>query len=439
MSRKKVVVIGAGAGGLMAAGRAAECGAEVLLLEKMNRPGRKLLLTGNSRCNLTNSRDLDDFIPMYGPSGRFLYPAFRCFFREDLVSLLKKHGVAAQQENDGRVFPASGKAADVLHALEQFARSGGAAIRTNTAVSSIDVKDGSVTGVCTAGCAFSADAVVLAAGGASYPQTGSNGDGVKVAAALGHRISKLRPALVPLVINDNPSVRQLQGLTLRNVRVTSYACTTRDIPAVKQVSVDAGRGIPGRKARLPLIESRRGDIVFTHFGISGPPVLLMSLPVACALEEGPVSLAIDLLPDKDPEQAGHELQALITSHGKQQVHNILSTLVPARLAGLLLAQIGMEAGEKCNQVATFQRKELTRILKSFALEISGVRPLAEAMVTAGGISLDEIDARTLQSRLVKGLYFCGEVMDIDADTGGFNLQAAFSTGWLAGESAAASF
>ncbi len=438
MSRRKVVVIGAGAGGLLAAGRAAQCGAEAVLLEKMDRPGTKLLLTGNTRCNLTNAREIDDFISMYGPNGRFLHRAFRHFFREDLLSLLKKYGVSTRQETDGRIFPASGKAADVVRALEKFALSGGVILHTNAAVNSVDASSGRVTGVTAAGRVFAADAVVLATGGASYPQTGSNGDGYRLSITLGHRIVKLKPALVPLVVKEQSAVKQLQGLSLRGVRITSFACAAGDIPSGQRLTGDIGRGTTGSKARKPLIESRMGDAVITHFGISGPAVLLMSLPVSRALDSGPVSISIDLLPDKDLSHAGDDLRALFSACGRQQVHNVLSTLIPARLADLLLEQVEVPATRKCNQIATFERDKLTRALKSFSLDISGARPLAEAMVTAGGVSLDEINPRTLESRLVKGLYFCGEVMDIDADTGGFNLQAAFSTGWLAGESAATS-
>lgn len=436
MSRKKVIVIGGGAGGIMAAGRAAELGAEVLLLEKMERPGKKLLISGNTRCNLTNAPELDDFISMYGDNGKFLYGAFRCFFRADLLLLLHKYGVRTSQEPDGRIFPSSGKSSDVVLALQRYMLDHGAKVLTGKAVLDIEVNDGYVISVRTRDATYDADAVVLATGGASYPQTGSTGDGYKLAFRLGHSIIKLRPALVPLIVKEKELVKKLQGISLRDVRLTSFSCDASAVDIKLLPKHDSGRGIRGRKPREPVMESRSGDIIFTHFGLSGPAVLLMSLAIVEALEKGPVSIAIDLLPEKDLRQLRDELQMHFDTHGGKFIRSIVAEFLPARMAGPLLENAAIPADKRANQASAAERDLIVHSIKSLRLNIAGACPLTEAMVTAGGVSLDEIDPRTMESRLIKCLYFCGEVMDIDADTGGFNLQAAFSTGYLAGESAA---
>jgi hypothetical protein len=436
MKARQVVVVGGGAAGLLAAGRAAQKGAAVTLLEKMERPGKKVLISGNTRCNLTNTLSLDGFISMYGGNGKFLYPAFTRFFRDELLELLGRYGVSTLVEPGGRVFPASGRAADVVRVLQQYMIENGVNLVTGTRVDAIEIIEGRATAVKTAGAVYPADAVVIAAGGSSYPQTGSAGEGYRVAAALGHTIVKLRPALVPLVVKEIEKDGALQGISLQDIRLTSFACPAEEIDISRIPRQDCGRGIPGRKARAPLIESRGGGLIFTHYGVSGPAVLLMSLAVADALESGPASLSIDLLPAKGQKQLEEELQSAFDRHGGRFVHNILEDLVPGRVAAMVLASAGVNPEIKGGRVSAVQREALSRTLKDLRFNIRRTRPLAEAMVTAGGVSLDEVDPRSMQSKLVKGLYFCGEVLDIDADTGGFNLQAAFSTGWLAGESAA---
>ena len=436
MSSKKIVVAGGGAAGMLAAGRAAQKGASVTLLEKMERPGKKVLISGNTRCNLTNTLNLDGFISMYGGNGKFLYPAFQRFFREELLELLKRYGVSTVVEPGGRVFPASGRAADVAQALQQYLEENGVKLVTGTRVDEIEIIKGCISAVKTADTVYPADAVVLATGGSSYPQTGSTGDGCRMAAALGHTIVKLRPSLVPLVVKEKEQAGALQGISLQDIRLTSFACPAQEINISRIPHRDCGRGIGGRRPRPPLIESRKGGLIFTHYGVSGPAVLLMSLAVADALDTGPASLSIDLLPATGQKQLAEELQSAFDRHGGRFVQNILEELVPARVAGMVLGNAGVHPEVKAGRVSAGQRESLSLSLKDLRFNVERTRPLAEAMVTAGGVSLAEVDPRTLQSKLVNGLYFCGEMLDVDADTGGFNLQAAFSTGWLAGESAA---
>ena len=436
MSARKVVVAGGGAGGMLAAGRAAESGADVTLLEKMQRPGNKVLVSGNRRCNLSNTREVNEFISMFGPNGRFLYPAFDHFFRDDLLKLLSRLGVKTRAEPDGRIFPLSGNSADVVTALEKYMSLNGVKVVTGAKVSSVEVTGGSIVSVLTASADYPAEAMVLATGGASYPQTGSAGDGYRLAEKLGHSVTRLRPALVPLVVTEIHAAADLQGISLPDVRLTSFACRAADIDTANSPRTDRGRGLGAGRPRSPVVESRRGSIIFTHYGLSGPAVLLMSLAVADALALEPVSLAVDLVPDKTLSQLNEGLKEAIGAHGGRQIKGLLSESLPERIVQAALAGAGMPAGVKAGQVTATQRHAIARALKGFAFDVEGTRPLAEAMVTAGGVSLKEVDPRSMQSKIIRGLYFCGEVLDIDADTGGFNLQAAFSTGYLAGECAA---
>ena len=436
MKAKKVVVVGGGAAGLLAAGRAAQKGAAVTLLEKMESPGKKVLISGNTRCNLTNTLSLDGFISLYGGNGKFLYPAFTRFFRQELLALLGMYGVKTLVEPGGRVFPASGRAGDIVRALQQYLAENGVNLLKGTRVAEIEISKGRAAAVKTAGGVYPADAVVLAAGGSSYPQTGSTGDGYRMAAALGHTIVKLRPALVPLVVKETGKAMALQGISLQDVRLTSFACPAQEIPVSHIPHHDCGRGIGVRRPHPPLIESRGGALIFTNYGVSGPAVLLMSLAVADALDAGPASLSIDLLPATGQKQLADGLQSAFDRHGSRFIQNTLEELVPGRIAAMVLDNAGVHPEIKAGRVSAGQREAICHTLKDLRFNIQKTLPLAKAMVTAGGVSLAEVNPRTMESKLVKGLYFCGEVLDIDADTGGFNLQAAFSTGWLAGESAA---
>jgi predicted flavoprotein YhiN len=436
VTAKRVIVIGAGAGGMMAAGRAAVVGARVLLLEKTDGPGKKLLISGKTRCNVTNSKELDEFITMYGVNGRFLYRAFHRFFRDDLLEFLKRYGVTTKVEEDGKIFPASDDARDVARALTSYMREHGVELRANAKVTGIAVDNGRVTGVQTAGETYPAQAVILATGGCSYPGTGSSGDGYRIAAALGHTIVKLRPALVPLTAREAALAKSMQGVSLSNVRLTAYQCAADEIDTAKTPKRDCGRGIPGRKPDAPVIESRTGELMMTHSGIGGPTTLLMSLAIVDALERGPVSVSIDLKPDIDEDKLRKQLQNDLDRHGKKSYRNILGELLPPKMIEPFVEMTNLPADKRGHEISAEERERLLSSLKSLRFNIEGPLPISAAIVTAGGVSLDEIDPYTMASRLIEGLYFCGEVMDIDANTGGYNLQAAFSTGYVAGEEAA---
>ncbi len=401
---ERIVVIGAGASGLMAAGRAAETGAAVQLLEKTERPGQKILISGKTRCNLTNTRELDDFILMYGANGRFLYGAFRRFFREDLLAFLRRYGVETKAERGGRIFPASDDAHDVVRALEQYLAENGVEVFTCAPVIDIMLDKDGVTGVRTPSGEYPAKAVVLAAGGASFPATGSTGDGYRLAAALGHTIVKLRPALVPLVVQEIERAAAMQGVSLRNVRLTAFQCPADAINLSLVPQYDCGRGT-GKRPRAPVIESRLGEMMMTHFGLGGPIVLRMSLAVVDALERGPVSVTIDLKPGLDEAQLRQRLQRDFESYSRRSYRNILKALLPNKMVDTFVALTGIPPEKPGHQISAGEREKLLSLLKSLRFNIKSPLPLAAAMVTAGGVSLKEIDPRTMASRLVKGLYF----------------------------------
>ena len=423
MINKRVIVIGAGAGGMMAAGQAASCGAEVLLLEKMEQPGKKILISGKSRCNLTNTKELEEFIQAYGINGRFLYPAFKRFFRDDLIDFLKKLGVLTKAERGGRVFPESDDAHDVVSAFRRYLNENRVKLQTGVNVKAIAISGGRVTAVKTDQAEYPCDAVILATGGSSWPATGSTGDGYKIASALGHTIIKLRPALVPLIVEEIDLVKSMQGVSLKNIRLTAYQGESESI------------GQP--RSTKTIIDSQMGEMMITHFGLGGPLTLLMSLDIVDALEKGPVSVAIDLKPGLSIKQLQIRLQRDFDSYNKKSFQNILKELLPLKMIDSIVRLSGIDPNKQGNQINAKERDSLITLLKSLRFNIKGPLPLGSAMVTAGGVSLKEIDPRTMASRIIKGLYFCGEVMDINADTGGYNLQAAFSTGYLAGESATA--
>jgi len=419
--KKKVIVIGAGASGLMASGRAAEKGASVLLLEKMPSPGRKILISGKTRCNLTNTRDLEDFISAYGANGRFLYGVFHRFFRDDLLEFMRRYGVETRAERGGRIFPASDDAADVVHAFQKYLDEFGVELCTGVKVNHITVVDGKVTGVQTDKGDFPAGAIILAAGGSSFPATGSTGDGYRMANETGHSLIKLRPGLVPLTVEEVELAKSMQGVSLKNVCLTAYQG--------RSDTIDAPR------VRKKIIDTRQGEMMLTHFGLGGPLTLLMSLAIVDALENGPVSVAIDLKPALKLKQLQLRLQRDFDTFSKRTLKSLLKGLLPQKMIEPVSKLSGIPADKPGHQINAKERDGLAALLKSIRFNITGSLPLSTAMVTAGGVSLKEIDPQTMASKLVKGLYFCGEVMDIDADTGGFNLQAAFSTGYVAGTNA----
>lgn len=429
-----IIVIGGGAAGLMAAGRAGEVGARVLLLEKTDGCGKKILVSGKTRCNLTNSAELKKFISMYGANGRFLHSAFHRFFRPELLSFLEGHGLATKVERGGRIFPVSDDAQDVVKVFKKYLAAGNVKVKLNTQVTSIATED-AIFSVKTSTGNYRCAAVIIAAGGASWPATGSTGDGCKFSAMLGHGIVKLQPALVPLIVHEQKLAKSMQGVSLRNVRATAFQGKAVLIDSTLIPQIDYGRG-EKKVPRPPLIESRFGEMLFTHFGLGGPIILLMSLSVTEALEHGQVSILIDLKPALTKEQLHKRLQRDLDQSGKRKIAGIIKEYLPAKMIEPFIEQTGIDKETLAHQINAIQREKIVETLKALRFNIKSPLPLEKAIVTAGGVALDEIDPRTMASKKMEGLYFCGEVMDIDADTGGYNLQAAFSTGFVAGDSAA---
>ena len=413
----RVVVIGGGPAGMMAAGRAAECGADVLLLEKGPKLGRKLSISGKGRGNISNNAELSAFIEAFAPKGKFLYGAFSRFFRDDLLDLLHEHGVETKTERGGRVFPSSDRASDVTEALTRWLEQSGARVRLNTRARAVELADGRVSGVGAYGGRMDANAVVIATGGASYPKTGATGDGYAIALDAGHSIVPPTPALSALVTEED-WVPHLQGLSLRNV-------AARLLVGPHDGSVIEN---PNKQAR------EFGEMIFTHFGISGPIVLTISRGVDALLKMGRVVVSIDLKPALSAEDLHARLIRDFTT--ARQFHNCLRDLLPRLMVDTFVSLVGIEAGKPANSITAQERGRIVGLLKDFRVTIKGMAPLAEAIVTAGGIPTAEVDSRTMMSKIVPGLFFAGEVIDVDAKTGGFNLQAAFSTGSVAGESAA---
>jgi predicted Rossmann fold flavoprotein len=419
--RRRVIVVGGGAAGLLAAGSAASAGGDVLLLEKMEGVGRKLGLTGKGRCNLTNVARPEEFIARFGPQGQFLRQALYRFSSSELIDLLAGQDIGVEVERGGRVFPAAEGAPGIARALLRWARAMGARAMVRTTVDRLIIVGTRVRGVETrrsgsaeggiGQTAHEGDAVILATGGRSYPATGSTGDGYRLAESAGHRLVPLRPSLVPLE-TDGDTARRLQGLSLRNVRV----------------QVLAGRDTIGEGL---------GEMVFTHFGVSGPIILGLSRRVVELLGQGrDVWLSIDLKPGLDERQLNERLLRDVRTHGKRGLSSLLRGLLPGKLRPVCAELCGIPSAKACHQLSTEERGRLRRWLKGFRLRVTGHRGFEEAIVTAGGVDLRDVDPRTMESRLTAGLHFAGEILDLDADTGGFNLQAAFSTGWVAGIAAA---
>jgi len=414
LNEKRLLIIGAGPAGLLAAGTAARLGVTTLLLEKMEQPGRKLRITGKGRCNLTNQTDLQEFISHFGENGPFLYQAFSRYFTTDLISFLRTLGIETVVERGGRVFPSEMDANEVTRRLIAWVVDQGVDIRTRSAVRELVFRKGSISGVMLDQAEYlEANAVILATGGASYTGTGSTGDGFTLAAKIGHTITPIRPALVPLKTAGNDAAR-LQGLSLRNVRV--------------------GLWVDGQKAM-----EQFGEMLFTHFGLSGPIILTMSGKAVDALRaRQQVEVSIDLKPALNEQILDARLQRELDSHGKQQFSTMLKQLLPQKLIPVCVDQVNIPAEKTCSQISSVERKKLRHWLQDFRFHIVDSLPIEAAIITAGGVALDEVDPRSMQSKIINGLYFAGEVLDVNADTGGYNLQAAFSTGWLAGSAAAQS-
>ena len=405
-----IVVIGGGAAGMMAAVFAARAGGNVTLLEKNEKLGKKVYITGKGRCNLTNDCDRDEFLAQVPRNPRFLYSALNFFAPRDMMALLEENGCPVTVQRGKRVFPSSEKASDVTKALTSLLRKLNVRVCLNAEVKTLTAEGGRLTGAeLKNGTVQRADAVILACGGLSYPSTGSTGDGYRFAEALGHTVLSRSPVLVGLETEETWP-RSLQGLSLRNVILT----------------------LSGGKKTL---YTELGEMLFTHFGISGP----LALEASCHLPDPPAGakLAIDLKPGLPREQLDARVRRDFSEAGKKQLKSVLPGLLPASLAEIFPGLCGIDASLPCNQVTAAQREKLLNMLKALPLTVRAPRPIDEAVVTRGGVSIKEIDPGTMRSKLVPNLYFAGEMIDVDAHTGGFNLQIAWSTGALAGNSSAA--
>ncbi len=407
-----LIVIGGGPAGLMAAGQAAHRGARTLLLEKMDQPGRKLLLTGKQRCNLTNIATVQQFLDHFNPQGAFLTQLFYRFFHEDLRGFFHDLGVPTEVQRGDRVFPRSEDARQVRDALLAWVKSNGVHVMTNTPVTDLDIKDGRISAVQSSQGLYRTHRAIIATGGAAYPGTGSTGDGYSLARKAGHSIVPIRPALVPL-ITAGDTARQLQGLILRNVQINLW--------------------VAGEK-----VDDLFGEMVFTHFGLSGPIILTLSRRVVDDLRAGKeVILAIDLKPALDHPTLEDRLLRDIENKGRKQFSTLLEDLLPRKLIPVCVEQTGIPWDKKNNQLTSQERTRLRMWLKEdFRFQITDHRSFDQAIITAGGVDTREVDPHSMESKLVRGLYFAGEVLNVDGDTGGYNLQAAFSTGWAAGRAAA---
>ncbi|MGE5381544.1 MAG: NAD(P)/FAD-dependent oxidoreductase [Methylocystaceae bacterium] len=412
---KEIIVVGAGAAGMMAAGAAARQGARVILLEKKNRVGSKLRITGKGRCNITADVDLEELIKGYPGNGRFLYSALNELSNYDLIRFFNERGLATKTERGNRVFPVSDKASDVVQVLYDNAIRAGVKIHTSNTVKSLQIDNQCVTGVVTESGMWSADAVILTTGGMSYPGTGSTGDGYEWALQAGHKITPPRPGLVPLVVNES-WIGELQGLSLKNVEATAFT------EAGKKINQDFG------------------EMLFTHYGLSGPIVLSMSHDIGLYLyrQQKPVVFKIDLKPALSEVKLDDRVQRDLAKFSRKQFKNSLSELLPAKMIPVMVNLSGIDPEKECHQITRTERFRLVTLLKNFTLTVTDTRPISEAIVTAGGVVVKEVNPKTMESKLVKGLYFAGEVLDVDGYTGGYNLQAAFSTGYTAGKHAAES-
>jgi hypothetical protein len=405
--RSKVVVVGGGAAGMMAAATAASKGLKTLLLEKNEKLGKKIYITGKGRCNVTNYCDPEEVIKNTPGNGTFLYSAIYSFDHNSLRDILHEMGVPTKVERGNRVFPVSDKSSDIIKALEKYMAKFNVEVRLNARVTEIKAEGGKIIGVCTSdGNFIDASSVIIATGGLSYPTTGSTGDGYRWARKLGHSIIPIRPSLVPIETEET-WVKEVQGLSLRNVTVSAIT--------------DRGK----------IIKEEFGEMMFTHFGISGPVILTISRYIHEFLKEG-VKIRIDLKPALDSATLNRRVLRDFGKYPNKQVRNALNDLLPHGIIPVIVREAKIPPQKPVNQVTRDERQSLIRVLKGLELKVKKLRPVKEAIITAGGVSTGEVNPSTMESKIVEGLYFAGEVLDIDALTGGFNLQIAFSTGYLAG-------
>ena len=417
-----VIVIGGGPAGMMSAITAAKENNNVIILEKMNSCGRKLLITGKGRCNITSSLSMEDFIKNTPGNGKFLYSCFQSFTNEDIIQMLKNNGVKTKEERGNRIFPVSDKSLDVLNAFEKEMEKNNVKVITKANVKKINIEKEKVTGVTFEkdglDKTFKADKVILATGGKSYSATGSTGDGYKIAEDLGHSIVRIRPSLVPLQTNGRnlKICKQMQGLSLRNI---------------KMKLIDSSKN--------KTIYEDFGELLFTHFGVSGPTILSSSAHllryknVDELLNKGTIKLIIDLKPALDEEKLNLRILRDFEKEKNKSFKNSLNDLLPKKMIDTVIELSEIDENKKVNEITKKERMKLIQILKHFEIIISGFRPIEEAIITSGGINTKEINPKTMESKIIQGLYFAGEIIDVDAYTGGFNLQIAYSTGYTAGK------
>lgn len=407
---KHVIIIGAGAAGIMAALAAAGQGASVTLLEKNNIVGKKMGITGKGRCNLTNACAMDEFVAHTPGNGKFLYSAYGQFSNENLLDLLHQWGLETKVERGGRVFPQSDSAIEVRKLLYDRLCRAGVHIRLNEAATAVQ-RWGDTFAVRTQAGQYEGDACIITTGGMSYPVTGSSGDGYGFAKSLGHAVTELKPSLIPFTTKETWP-HALSGLSLRNVEASLWK-------------------------RGKMLASQFGEMLFTHFGVSGPIILMLSAAAAHKKQcQYPMQRRINLKPALSKETLDQRVQRDFQKYIRKEAENAMKDLLPQRLIPIVLEQAGIDGRCQVNQISREQRQDLVDSLQALTLTITGTRPIEEAIVTAGGVSVREINPKTMESKLTPGLYFAGEVMDIDAYTGGYNLQAAFSTGYVAGMAAA---
>lgn len=418
----KVIIIGGGPAGMLAAITSAKNGNETTIIEKNNRLGKKLLITGKGRCNITSSIDISNFINNIPGNGKFLYSAFQNYTNKDIINFLEKNGVSVKEERGNRIFPKSDRSLDVEKAFEREITKLHINVKLNSKVTKIMVKNNKVEGVKYLNSediekTLYADKIILATGGATYPLTGSTGDGYKMAEQLGHTVTKIKPSLIPLTASKGSikTCQELQGLSLRNV-----AIRLMDAEKSKKIYEDFG------------------EMIFTHFGVSGPTILSSSAHllryknVEELLANGKITLEIDLKPALSEQQLDLRIQRDFSANKNKEFKNSLDALLPQKLVPVIVDLSGIDEDKKVNEVTKEERLKLVELLKKFTVTISGFRPLEEGIITAGGISVKEINPKTMESKIVEGLFFAGEIIDVDAYTGGFNLQIAYSTGYTAG-------
>lgn len=413
--KRQVIVVGGGASGMMAAYAAAKAGAQVAILEKTDFLGRKLFITGKGRCNVTTAKETREMIDQFAHNGKFLYTALNRFSNQAVRQFFEEAGVPLKVERGDRVFPVSDQAQDIINALRSKMQQVDVEVWVYATVTGLLLADGQVRGVELAnGQRFPADCVIVATGGASYSRTGSTGDGYRLARQAGHTIVPIRPALIPLVCAEKSDVDALEGLSLKNVTLTIETTTGKQL--VQEF----------------------GEMIFTYFGISGPIVLSSSYKAVdyWQKQQQPLIAHIDFKPALSLEKLDARLLREIEAQHNKQLKNSLHTLMPSKLIPVFIARLGISPEKVLHQLTREERLRMARLLKDFRLTLTGARPLEEAIVTAGGVNVKEISPKTMESKLVRGLYFTGEVLDIDGKTGGFNLQAAFSTGYLAGSACA---